>query len=210
MKYATVRTLLIPFFRPLIVRIADRERIPEPPYVIAANHVDFLDGFYLATAFFQAKGHSVYFIAKTNNYGWTRAILPIDPDRPGKVLERAVDYLRRGKVICNFVEGERNPRPTLLPGKTGAVRLALAAGVPILPVGLNGLRGSTYFASSLWQWLTWQQRVTLTIGEPLLVPTNRQPTNGELHRLTTLVMQRLAPLCGKTLGPSPSEANGLE
>src|SRR4030095_8749090 len=64
-------------------------------------------------------------------------------------MQRAIERLKDGDLICIFPEGtipgeEDIPRSAvekdtgLLRGKTGAVRLALEAGVPIIPVGLTG------------------------------------------------------------------------
>jgi carboxylesterase len=64
-------------------------------------------------------------------------------------VESAIQSLRQGKALCIFPEGTipgeedipRNavdPRTGLLPGRTGAVRMAIAADVPIVPVGVSG------------------------------------------------------------------------
>jgi len=64
-------------------------------------------------------------------------------------MQRAVDALRDGKVLVIFPEGtipgeerwgrhEVEAETGLLRGKTGAVRIALAAGVPLIPVGVSG------------------------------------------------------------------------
>jgi carboxylesterase len=64
-------------------------------------------------------------------------------------IARAVEALQEGKALCVFPEGtipgeEDIPRHAvepdtgLLPGKTGVVRLAMTAGVPVIPVGISG------------------------------------------------------------------------
>lgn len=195
-----VQRLLIPLARTRLKSVEGIERIPPPPYVIAANHVDFLDGFLVAAAVVHAQHSAPHFISKTNNYGWTRATIQVDPDDPAAILDQALDRLRQGQTMCLFVEGSRNHTPTLLPGKTGAVRLALAAGVPIVPIGLRGPLPNTYFASSLWH-LFWRPRsVTVRIGESMRLPALANPSHEDLRRLTDELMVKIAPLCEKKTG----------
>lgn len=197
MKYATVRQLLLPLILPRLKSIEGAEHIPNPPYLIAANHVDFLDGFYVAAAFYATKRHDVFFVSKTNNYGWTRAVLPIDADQRGAVLDRALRFIRQGKIVCNFVEGRRNPGTRLLPGKTGTVRLALATNVPIVPVGISGFAGTTFFLSSLWRSLASLHRVSVRIGKPIIVSQHGGQSAERIRTLTAELLAAIAPLCGK-------------
>ncbi|MBW6439456.1 1-acyl-sn-glycerol-3-phosphate acyltransferase [Actinoplanes hulinensis] len=50
----------------------------------------------------------------------------------------AVPVLRSGGLVTVFPEGTRSPDGRLYRGRTGAVRLAAQAGVPIIPVGITG------------------------------------------------------------------------
>jgi carboxylesterase len=64
-------------------------------------------------------------------------------------MSNAVEALQHGKALCVFPEGtipgeedlgrhQVEPETGLLKGKTGVVRLALEAGVPVVPVGVSG------------------------------------------------------------------------
>ncbi len=68
-------------------------------------------------------------------------------------VQNAVETLQQGKALCVFPEGTIpgeedigrhmvEPETGLLRGKTGVVRLALEAGVPVVPVGLSGTGAS--------------------------------------------------------------------
>ena len=46
--------------------------------------------------------------------------------------------LKAGDLVAVYPEGTRSPDGRLYRGRTGAARLALAAGVPIIPVGMIG------------------------------------------------------------------------
>lgn len=197
MKYETVQQLFVPYFRSRLRTVSGLEHVPPPPYIIAANHLDFLDGFLIASAFVVSGKPAPHFISKTNNYGWTRATIQVNPDDPAMVLDRALEHLRQGRTMCIFVEGRRNHTPAIPEGKTGAVRLALAAKVPIIPVGIQGPLPSTFFFGSLWHLLWRPKSVTIQIGRPFLVSEPTDPNHDELRRLTADLMAVLAPLCGK-------------
>jgi 1-acyl-sn-glycerol-3-phosphate acyltransferase len=53
-------------------------------------------------------------------------------------FDDAIPHLRDGGLVCIYPEGTRSPDGRLYRGRTGAARLALAAGVPIIPVGFTG------------------------------------------------------------------------
>jgi 1-acyl-sn-glycerol-3-phosphate acyltransferase len=56
-----------------------------------------------------------------------------------KALREAVKWLREGAVLTVFPEGAREfADGKILPFKPGSVRIAIAAGVPILPVTIRG------------------------------------------------------------------------
>ena len=59
----------------------------------------------------------------------------------------------------------------LRPLKTGAARLSIDTGVPILPLGIRGTAEALDFSSySLFSPATWNQTVTVVVGEPLYPP----------------------------------------
>jgi 1-acyl-sn-glycerol-3-phosphate acyltransferase len=53
-------------------------------------------------------------------------------------LQIALDVLRDGNLLGIYPEGTRSPDGDLHRGRTGVARLALAAGVPVIPCGLVG------------------------------------------------------------------------
>ncbi len=121
--------------------------------ILASNHQSWLDAQVLGVGI----PRKVCFLAKSEFVDWPllRHLIELSDSifirRGGdeKGLEEAVRRLRNGELICIFPEstipGEEDiPRSAvekdtgLLKGKTGAVRLAIKAGVPIVPIGLSG------------------------------------------------------------------------
>lgn len=195
--YQTVKTVAYPIFRQKISTVRGLEHLPKSgSFVIAANHVDWLDGFYIAATIGDALGIPVYFLTKSNNYWWTQVAIQIPADRKNTV-DVAVEALRSGKVICNFPEGQRNAKNTLLPGKTGSVRMAALAGVPVIPVGITSTSQKN-MAKSILQMMQKNHGVEIAIGSAVhfSVP-NSGMTEEWLKTSTSQLMGAIAPLCHK-------------
>ena len=68
-------------------------------------------------------------------------MLPVDrDDTPAAIesLETALEVLGRGEAFGIYPEGSRSRDGRLYRGRTGVAHLALTAGVPVVPVGLQG------------------------------------------------------------------------
>lgn len=153
MFYYLVKALLRPlfsvFFSP---RVEGADHIPRRGGVIlASNHLSMCDSLFLPTmtrrrVTFLAKieyftGRGLKGRAKAAFVRWT-GLIPIhreDPTRAAAALRVGISALRSGRVICVYPEGTRSPDGRLYRGKTGVARMALEAGVPVVPVGLIGM-----------------------------------------------------------------------
>jgi len=121
--------------------------------VLASNHQSWLDIFTLISAC----PRRVHFVAKAEFQQWPlmrqgiRISQSLFVKRGGdkNALDPVVEFLKEGHVVAIYPEGTipgeeeiprrfRDPKTGLLEGRTGAVRLALRAGVPIVPVGVSG------------------------------------------------------------------------
>jgi len=114
------------------------------PFVVVANHQSILDILLLSRMPREMK-----WVAKEELFRipWVGTMLRMsgdiairrgDPESGGEALARAKAYLARGMSVMIFPEGTRSKTGTLLPFKSGAFRLALDAGVPVLPVAVHG------------------------------------------------------------------------
>jgi 1-acyl-sn-glycerol-3-phosphate acyltransferase len=100
-------------------------------------------------------------------------------------------------LIGVFPEGRRNSTSTLLPGKTGAVRLALAAHCPIVPVGIRlPATGGRFFFS----WLLGLNRPAFVFGSPISfnAENERPVTKTQLVEHTNDIMRAIDRLSGKS------------
>jgi 1-acyl-sn-glycerol-3-phosphate acyltransferase len=125
------------------VQVEHRERLEEcRPCVIVANHQSFLDVVTFGS-FFPRRTVSAgkREIGRIPVFGWFYRLsgnLVIDRAHARSAhdtLEAAAHAMATENISVWFMpEGHRNTSGTLLPFKSGAFRLAIAAGVPILPV----------------------------------------------------------------------------
>lgn len=114
--------------------------------IIAANHLSFLDSFFIPLV---VKRRKVTYLAKADYFkSWKtswffKAAGQISCERAGgkkseQSLNIALDVLKSGNLLGIYPEGTRSPDGRLYRGRTGVARLALAAGVPVIPTGLVG------------------------------------------------------------------------
>jgi 1-acyl-sn-glycerol-3-phosphate acyltransferase len=197
--YVTASSLAYPLFNAKVGTVHGTEHLPTSGgYIIAINHVDWLDGFYVAAAVHQARRHVTHFLTASNNYWWTTIAVQIPQDRSA-IIDTAVQQLRRGKVICNFPEGARNDSPQLLPGKTGTVRMASLAGVPVVPAGITCDAGRN-MGQSLQFLLSSRHPVRLQFGAPIMFHRpDDAPESEWLEQSTEHLMRAIVPLCNKTV-----------
>jgi 1-acyl-sn-glycerol-3-phosphate acyltransferase len=109
--------------------------------VVAMNHVGYLD-FALAGFAFRPKKRLVRFMAKKEVFDHKvsgplmRGMkhIPVDREAGAGSYQAAVDALRRGELVGVFPEATISQSFELKEFKNGAVRMAVEAGVPIIPV----------------------------------------------------------------------------
>ena len=114
------------------------------PFVVVANHQSMLDILLLSRLPREMKWMAKASLFRVPWVGWMFrlagdiSVTRGDAESGGAALRKAREYLERGMNVMIFPEGTRSTRGTLLPFKSGAFRLAIEAGVPVLPVAVSG------------------------------------------------------------------------
>ena len=119
---------------------------PRRPYVVVANHESFVDILLISHVPMEMKWISKSDFFKYPLVGWGMQLAKdIKLDREDaksgvKVLQEARDRLDKKVSVMIFPEGTRSRDGELQEFKTGAARIAIQAGVPILPIAVIGTK----------------------------------------------------------------------
>lgn len=143
--------------------------------VLAANHVSHIDPLLVAELVLST-GRVPRFLAKNNLFHgpivgrWFRAAGHVEVDRAaGRAgYDAAVNAARRGQLLLVYPEGSISKREDGLPMamKSGAVRIALEAAVPLLPVAQWGAQEILPAYSGRVRW-GWRRKVSVLVGAPV-------------------------------------------
>jgi 1-acyl-sn-glycerol-3-phosphate acyltransferase len=175
------------------MEVANRERLDSArPCVFIANHQSFLDVVTFGSIFPQRTvSAGKREIGRIPVFGWFYRLsgnLILDRANPRDArdsIDAAARTIRGENVSVWFMpEGHRNLGPDLLPFKSGAFRLALAAKVPIVPVVAEPLAAIADTTRQL------ARRGSLRIRVLDPIPTDPPPT-GTLSELVAATRSRM-------------------
>ncbi len=167
---------------------------PSQSYVVMSNHLSWADIVVLFIALpvipgFLAKSElkRVPFLNAALNAGGHVVIDRQRHDRAMQTLDGAAAQVKGGKTVLIFPEGTRGDSDTIGELKSGGFRLAKAAGVSIVPVGVRGTRLVSPKHSLLFRPAT----VEVHIGAPV---TPAEIESSEFRALIATVRGRLMDL----------------
>ena len=180
-------------------RLVGREQLPPRQHggmIIAMNHVNWLDIPIIATLLpfsyrLSWMGKAELFTHPVANW-WLRQMKVI-PIRRGKrdvaAMHTVIAALREGAVLLIFPEGTRSPSGVLQTGRGGVVRMAMLAGVPVVPVAITGTEHGP-------KGTLLRRPVVVTIGTPYTIPItpNGKIPPALMDELTNEMMLRIAAL----------------
>ncbi|GAA3087803.1 1-acyl-sn-glycerol-3-phosphate acyltransferase [Kribbella aluminosa] len=151
MLYLFLRRFLVAplvklLFRP---RVTGLEHVPtEGPALLVSNHLAFCDSIFLPVSV----PRQIVFPAKSEYFNgpglkgklvatFFRSVGQIPIDRSGgraslAALNTGLGILEQGGLFGIYPEGTRSPDGRLYKGKTGVARMAIVAGVPVIPVAM--------------------------------------------------------------------------
>jgi 1-acyl-sn-glycerol-3-phosphate acyltransferase len=119
---------------------------PRRPYVVVSNHESFTDILLISHLPWEMKWLSKAELFRVPVLGWMMWLAGDVPVKRGfgpsaaEAIARCREALARRVSVMIFPEGTRSSTAKLLPFKDGAFRLAVDAGVPILPLAVHGTR----------------------------------------------------------------------
>ncbi|RZU77655.1 1-acyl-sn-glycerol-3-phosphate acyltransferase [Micromonospora kangleipakensis] len=204
----TVAPALRLAFRP---HVEGLEHIPATGGAIfAGNHLSVADELLLGTVVprhlaFWAK--SEYFTGTGVKGAFSKFVLTglgaIPVERAGgraalSAFDAAIPVLRSGDLVAVYPEGTRSPDGRLYRGRTGAARLAVAAGVPIIPVGVTGTDKAQPIGARVPR--PGRAEISIRFGKPLDF-TGRSDDRTSLRAMTDELMAEIQKLTGQEYVP---------
>ena len=205
LKRIILGPVLHAIFRPWV---RGEEHVPETGgATLASNHLSFSDSIFLPLVL----RRRVTFLAKADYFtgrglkgrltaAFIKGVGQLPVDRSGgqaseAALRTGMRVLRRGELLGIYPEGTRSPDGRLYRGKTGVARLALEAGVPVLPVAMIG----TDKVQPIGRRVPRIGRVGVVIGAPLDFSRydGMQDDRFVLRSITDEIMYELMELSGQ-------------
>lgn len=183
---AIFKVVAIILYRPKII---GKENIPQSTAaIICPNHVHALDS---AVIVVMAK-RKVNVLAKEELYingfvRWVASVFGIYPVKKGKKslesMKVSLKLLKNNELLMIFPEGTRKGLAKGVKPKNGAIKLAIRAGVPIIPVGVQG-------SFKLFR------KIKLNIGKPINYASHKENVNNKeiLDKLTKGLMDEIVRL----------------
>lgn len=180
-------------------RYITTEHIPQTGgLIIASNHQTYIDPFWISVPI----KRPLRYLAWDAAFDWPLVgsimqllgawPLQLEGSDPA-AIRRTLQWLREGGAVVIFPEGGRGrPDGSMLRFKAGAVRMAMEAGVPILPVTIRG-------ANRVWpagRRLPRLGRVAVTYHAPYHL---EQPPGEEARSCARRESDRLAEIIGSAL-----------
>nr|WP_274638191.1 lysophospholipid acyltransferase family protein [Microbacterium bovistercoris] len=204
------------------IEIIGGEKLPrEGAYVVAVNHHSEIDPLIVAIAIWRL-GRGPRFMAKESLFrvpvlgaalratGMVPVARSASSAGARQTLETSRALVEHGRGVVVYPEGTLTRDPQLWPmrGKSGAVRLALAGDIPLIPMAQWGAQQILPRYGRLRLWPP-RRHVTVIVGDPVDLSAYRQQAHAQpaaLARATTLVMDRIAALLSQLRGiPAPPE-----
>jgi 1-acyl-sn-glycerol-3-phosphate acyltransferase len=189
-----------PFWR---IRIEGQWPAGRTAHVVVANHQSFLDIFLLSNLPREMKWVAKRELFKIPWVGWAFFLvgdIAIDRGEAAsavKVMGKARRYLENGMNVMIFPEGTRSKDGKLLPFKAGAFKLAIDAGVPVLPIVVSGS------AQGMPKGSPWVRPAKLVVRILEPVPTTGL-TDRDLRALRDGVRGRIERALGEIAGAAPA------
>jgi 1-acyl-sn-glycerol-3-phosphate acyltransferase len=211
LKFKLIRFVCLILFFPFVRKIRGEKNLPlDKPFIIASNHTSFIDGLLLTTYLSRPLKKNIHYLSVSIHYRnplfrllmETAKNIKVELGGEAKALFVAVKYLKDGKIIGLFPEGERSYDGKIKKGKSGAAHLALSAKVPVIPIGLMG----TYNILPRNKKFPRYARIDVNVGAPLkfdsffknydeVVEQNDQAKIVEIEGKTTrIIMKEIARL----------------
>jgi 1-acyl-sn-glycerol-3-phosphate acyltransferase len=159
--------------------ISRHASFPKGAKILVSNHPTTTDPFVLTgissgTSAVLIKG-SLFSIPFFGRYLRWSGHIPVYENRGAEAFKNALKWLNKGLTVIVFIDGDLSSMvKKLKKPKTGAVRLALSSGAPIIPIGISvqkkRIKNIKMIIQGLEDWSRWYFHgpYAVTIGRPII------------------------------------------
>ncbi|MEN2984229.1 MAG: lysophospholipid acyltransferase family protein [Dictyoglomaceae bacterium] len=174
------------------------ENLPNPPYLITANHLSLLDPILIGAIY----DFRLYYLAKEEIFKfslarpfleWLGAVNVNRKEFKKESWKKIKELIEKKNILVIFPEGTRNINPDkgLLSFKAGAATLALQYGLKIVPIGIIG-------TDKIWgrgrKFPKFNHKVIVKIGRPIEVPKILKPTKEDIVKINQKMKESISTL----------------
>ncbi|WP_053228452.1 lysophospholipid acyltransferase family protein [Spirochaeta cellobiosiphila] len=177
---------IINFFLKCLCKIDDSDLVNLPlegPYILAGNHINFLD---VPLLYLSLQPRPIIGMAKAEL--WKVPVVKslmkawhVIPIKRGAAdvgaMRKAMESLEEGAFFSLSPEGTRNKNGKLLKGRPGTVVIAEKSRVPIIPVVHWGGENLKYNMKRLRR-----TKITIKIGKPFIIDIQEEKMSQELRK----------------------------
>lgn len=218
-RWRSIRVIGL-FLRPLLMVVVRRrwkgmDNIPDGGFVFAINHIAHIDPL-MVSHFLYDQDISPRFLAKDSLFkvpvlGWIMRVtgqIPVlrNTRSAADAFTRSETAVEEGGCVIFYPEGTISRDPDLWPmrGKTGAARVALETGRPLVPVAQWGSHEVLYPYTKR-PHLIPRKTVSFNVGPPVDLDDLRdQPVSAaSVREATDRLMRDISTLLGEIRGATP-------
>ncbi|MCL8250099.1 1-acyl-sn-glycerol-3-phosphate acyltransferase [Aeromicrobium fastidiosum] len=220
-EFPRAMRIIVLFVRPLLMVLTKRdwqgqEKLPSGGFVLAPNHLSHLDPF-LISHFMVDQGISPRFLAKDTLMALpvggrilrNAEQIPVYRSTRGAAesLRAAIAAVEAGSAVTIYPEGTitRDPAAWPMSGRTGAVRVALATGRPLVPLMQWGPQDVLWPYSKKLR-LFPRKTIHVRVGDPVDLSDleGRELTEELLDTATNRLIDTLTAMMAEVRGELPS------
>lgn len=178
--------------------------LPKGAKIFVVNHPSTTDPAYVTVL---TKEHTTILIKETlfkvPLFGRSLRMaghVPVVAGKGQEALETGIRLLKAGRTVIIFPEGEISPENGFQKAHSGAARMALATGAPVIPIGISLESEKLHHIHTKVEGKpevgTWYLHgpYAMTVGEAVTYQGNTEDRE-RVHEVTGQIMQRIGVLC---------------
>ena len=216
--WRVAQVVILPLFGMFVtMKIRPGSALPTSgPFIVAPNHYSEIDPIVMGVAVWKL-GRTPRFLAKASLFripvvGFLlrkTGQIPVEREAGANIaIDAAHRLMEQGQGVIVYPEGTLTREPDLWPmrGKTGAIRMALEAKIPIYPAAHWGTQNlMARYGKKITVWP--RPRIEVLVGQPFdLNDYYDRPVTRELvEGLTDTLMKEISKLVGTLRGHTPPE-----